>query len=265
LHQTQAQRSCPSDRGFLKDKYTFETLKTSEVPIPQIFSTRKYSDGKYYCISEMVEGVTPKDQYKNENFGSLSLQFEMIENIKNFKIPKEYSGYGELEIGADMRFATLESYLMNIYTSSDVFNWNELRKLSFFDQSFVGYLVSKVQEFSKYSGDVREVLHGDFGNDNLFIKDGKVSGVIDWERLQFADHFLDVGRVVLFCPNREETVRAALDFYKDKGYQNYKERIMLGVYFAMLRNYGTAATEGNEVSIKRTPERLKQIEELMNI
>jgi hypothetical protein len=40
---------------------------------------------------------------------------------------------------------------------------------------------------------------------------------------------------------------------------------MLGVYFAMLRNYGTAATEGNEVSIKRTPERLKQIEELMNI
>lgn len=254
-----------SDRGFLKDKYAYETFKTNEVLIPKIFSIGEYAAGAYYCISELVEGTTPKDQYKSRDFSSLSLQLEMTEHIKDLKIPKEYSGYDELEIGTDTRFTTLESYLMNIYTSRDIFNWDELRKLPFFDQSFVDYLVSKVQEFSKFSENVREVLHGDFGNDNIFVKDGKVTGIIDWERLRFADHFLDVGRVVLFCPNREETVKAALTFYENYGYDHYKERIMLGVYFAMLRNYGAAATEGNETSCASAAERIKQIEGLMKM
>jgi hygromycin-B 4-O-kinase len=254
-----------SDRGFLKDNYAYENFNTNEVPIPKIFSIGEYTDGVYYCISEMVEGTTPKDQYKNGDFSSLPLQFEMIEKIKDFKIPKEYSGYGELEIVTDTRFATLESYLMNIYTSRDVFNWEELRKLPFFDQSFVDYLVSKVQEFSKFSESVRVVLHGDFGNDNIFINDRKVTGIIDWERLRFADHFIDVGRVVLFCPNREETVRAVLSFYHDKGYEHYRERIMLGVYFAMLRNYGAAATEGNEASCASAKGRIEQIEKLIGL
>lgn len=252
-------------RGFLKDKYAYDTYGGGELHIPKIYSIGQYSEYVYYCISEKVDGETPKDQYKNGDFSSLPLQFEMIEKIKDFKIPEEYSGYDELEVDIETRFTTHEDYLMNIYTSKELFDWDELKTQSFFDQTFVEYLVAKVRELSKYSADVREVVHGDFGNENIFIKDGKVTGIIDWERLRFADHFLDVGRVVLFCPNREETVRAALTYYENKEYEHYKERIMLGVYFAMLRNYGAAATEGNETSCGNARSRIEQVEELMEI
>ncbi len=254
-----------SDRGFLKDKYAYENFNTNEVTVPKVFSIGGYAEDVYYCISELMVGTTPKDQYKQGDFSSLPLQFEMIEKIKDFKIPEEYDGYDELEIDGATRFTTHIDYMMDIYVSNDKFDWNKLKTLPFFDQSFVEYLVSKVKEFSKYSENIREVVHGDFGNENMFIKDEKVTGIIDWERLKFADHFLDVGRVVLFCPNREETVRAALDYYKDKGYEHYKERIMLGVYFAMLRNYGAAATEGNEVSCSNARGRIQQVEALMSL
>ena len=102
------------------------------------------------------------------------------------------------------------------------------------------------------------------GNDNIFILDGKATGIIDWERLRIADHFLDVGRVVLFCPNRKETVGAALMFYEGK-YEHYKERIMLGVYVAMLRNYGSALKDANEASCKSTLSRIQEVEEFMGL
>lgn len=252
-----------SERGFLKDKYAYDTFSSENLVIPKIYDVGKHTENVYYCISEKIEGETPKDAYKRGDFTSLSLQFEMIERIKDSTIPEDYTGYDEIELGKKTRFETLEDYVMSLYFSNELFDWNELSKLPFFDQSFIDYLVSKVKELVKYGEGARVLLHGDFGNDNLFIKDGKVTGIIDWERLRLADHFLDVGRVVLFCPNREVTVKEVLTFYENKGYEHYKERIALGVYVAMIRNYGAAAKVGNEASCASAPTRIREFEELM--
>jgi thiamine kinase-like enzyme len=160
------------------------------------------------------------------------------------------------------RFNLFQEYLESMYNSNDIVDWEKLKSLPFFDQDFLDHLIKKVEALVKYSDNTRELSHGDFGNDNLFIKDGKISGVIDWERARTGDHFLDVGRVVLFCPSRGATVKAVLDFYKDKSYEHYKERIALGVYVAMLRNYGSALSEGKESSCRNYPNIIKQFEEL---
>jgi hypothetical protein len=70
---------------------------------------------------------------------------------------------------------------------------------------------------------------------------------------------------VLFCPNREVTVTAALDFYSKLDYPYFKERIALGVYIAMLRNYGAALTEGKESSCRKYPNTIQQFEGLINL
>lgn len=252
-----------SNRGFLKDVYAYKHFVSNGIPIPKSIDTGTYKDGIYFSLSEKVFGETPKDAYKRGDFSSLVLQCDMIENIKNVPVPREYDGYGEIELGQSLHFKTLEEYLMSIYTSNNIFDWEELKKLPYFDQHFVDYLVIKVKELVRFGEGNRALLHGDFGNDNLFIQEGRVSGVIDWERLRVADHFLDVGRVVIFCPRRDETVHAVLSYYKDKGYEQYKERISLGVYFAMLRNYGAAAKSGNEASCASAPERIEEFEKLM--
>lgn len=251
-----------SNRGFLKDVYAYEHFSNDVVVMPKIYEVGKYNECIFYCISEKIEGETPKEQYKRGDFSSLKSQFEMIEQIAALDIPKEYTGFDEFEMGKETRFATFADYLKSMYISNDIVDWNELRLLSYFDQEFLQYLISKIEELVAYSGNAREVTHGDFGNDNLFIQDGKISGVIDWERTRAGDHFLDVGRVVLFCPDREATVQAALDFYKDMEHEHYKERIALGVYVAMLRNYGAALSEGKENSCRNYPNTIKHFEEV---
>ena len=250
------------DRGFRKDLYAYEHFSSHAIPIPKIFAIGKY-DSLYFCISERAHGETVRDQYKRNDYISFAIQFKCIETIASIKIPDEYVSYDEWEVGKATRFSSFTEYALGIYPGKEILDWDVLQKLPFFNQEFISYLVEKIRVLSLYSENIRELLHGDFGNDNLFIVDGKITGIIDWERSMFGDHLLDVGRMILFCPNREESVRAALTFYEHKGYENYKERILLGVYFAMLKNYGFAARDDNESSCAVYPERIKEMESLM--
>jgi hygromycin-B 4-O-kinase len=253
------------DRGFLKDRYAYEHFSKDILPIPQVYDIGKYKDGVYYCISEKVIGETVRAQYNAEDFSSLFVQFEMIEKIKEVRIDKENAGFGEWDNGEAFKFSTLSEYIRSVYESKDMIEWENIKLLPYFEQDFVNYLIEKVEHYLPYSNDVHELVHGDFGGENLFVYNSNVSGIIDWDRSLFGDHFLDVGRVVLFCPNREATVTSALDYYKDKEYEHYKERIALGVYYAMLRNYGVAVQMGNKASCDSSRQRIKQCEDLIGL
>lgn len=252
-----------SDRGFRKDQYVYQNFSGNGVVISEIYALGTFCIGIYYCISEKVHGETARQEYMKGDYRSLPLQFEMIEKIKGIKIPTEYAGFGEWEPDNFELNSSFLNYVQSIYTTKNLVDWNELSKLPYFNRDFTDYLFEKLNYYIQYSPDIRELLHGDFGNENLFLNNRKISGVIDWERSLYGDHFLDVGRVVLFCPNREATVTAALEYYRKNGAKNYKERIMMGVYFAMLRNYGLAARDGNEASCINSPKRIKEFERLM--
>jgi aminoglycoside phosphotransferase (APT) family kinase protein len=122
-------------------------------------------------------------------------------------------------------------------------------------------LKQKITQLIPFSDNVRELRHGDFGNDNVLIENNKIQGIIDWHKASYDDHLFDVSRVVLYCPNRHASSKAALDYYQNLSHENYKERILLGVYFTMLINYGFAAKAGMSKSLKSSPERIKEIEE----
>lgn len=253
------------DRGFLKDQYVWQLFCNKDVPIPQVYSVGIMKNNIYYCISEKILGETIKQQYSVGDYSSLPVQFETIEKIKDIGIPAKHFGFGEWEPSGAGLEPSFNEYVKSIYSTKKLVDWDELGRLPYFDRGFVDYLIEKMNYYIQYSPNVRELLHGDFGNDNLFINSNKISGVIDWERSLYGDHFLDVGRVVLFCPSREATVAAATEFYRNSGHTNYKERIALGVYFAMLRNYGLAAQGGNEASCINSPKRIKEFEFLMKL
>jgi len=186
----------------------------------------------------------------------------MIEKIKNVSI-SETNGFGEWGRDGKAKHSSIRDYVESLYKSKDFFDWRELFKIDFFDKNFTEELSGKISDRLKFLDGNPYLMHGDFGNDNVYIKEDVITGIIDWEKSRYGDHFLDVGRVVLFCPSREASVAATLSFYEDKEYENYKERILLGVYFAMLSNYAFAAIAGKKESCMQYPARIKQIENLL--
>jgi len=245
------------NRGFLKDKYASEHFG-DKIPIPKIIDLNAYGEGMYFCITEKARGETARDQYKRQDFSSIPLLYDAIENIAKMLAPG--TGYGYLDLNGHASYFSSAEYMRSLYHTKDLFDWDQIFKIPFVDKKFTDYVAERMEHFAGYSSEERELLHGDFGADNVFVDGGAVSAIIDWEKMRCGDHFLDVGRVLLFCPNREATTRAAIEFYKDKNIKNWKERAAMGVYHVVLTNYAYAALGGNEASCKSSEARLKEIE-----
>lgn len=247
-----------TDEGFLKDKYAFENF-SNVIAIPKIIEIGKYNDSLFYCVSEKVKGETVKEKYKQGDFSSLENQFETLEIIKNIPILDD-GNFGKWN--ADFKAEKSFDDYFNEICNGGMFDWSVFENLNYFDKDFVQYLLAQIKTYSSYSRDERVLVHGDFGGSNLLVDEGKISGVIDWAHSFYGDHFWDVGRIVLFCPNKKETTEAALNFYKDK-YTNYKERIAWGVYCVMIRNYSVALQIGKEESCLSSKGRIKEIEDIL--
>lgn len=245
------------DRGFLKDKYAFEHFGKN-IPIPKVVEIGTYKD-LYYCITEEISGETARDQYNKKDFSSLPLLFGAVEEIG--KIELAGTGYGYVDLNGNAPYPSSSEYIRSVYGSKDLFDWNEIFRISFVDKNFTDYVAERMEHFAQFATEQRELLHGDFGADNIFIKDNAVSGIIDWEKMRGGDHFLDVGRILLFCPNRHITTSAVIEFYKDKNIENWKERVAMGIYHVVLTNYAYAALGGNETSCRSSETRLKELEQ----
>lgn len=247
-----------TDEGFLKDQYAFEHLSAPRVVIPRIIATGSYDAGVFFCISEKAEGETVKEQYVKNDFSSLPLQFETVEAIKNIAIESSDNSFGKWTAGGHAH-RKYDEYFYDI-CNGGLSDWNIFGDVGYFDDEFVEYLRSQTRKYSSYTAGARELVHGDFGSSNLFVRNGQVSGIIDWAHSFYGDHFWDIGRIVLFCPNRKATTEAAIRFYHDKAYADYKKRIAWGVYAVMLKNYRAALETDNETSCLSAPERIKEFE-----
>ena len=244
------------DRGFLKDAYAYEHVG-EHISIPKVIEIGRYKD-LFYCITEKVSGETARDQYNRENFSALPLLYSVVEKIGKIEIAG--TGYGYLDVMGNAPYKSSSDYIKSVYNSKDLFDWGKIFQIPFVNKNFVDYVAERMSHFAQFATERRELLHGDFGADNVFIKDNAVSGVIDWEKMRIGDHFLDVGRVLLFCPNRQATTSAAIEFYKDLKIKNWKERIAMGIYHVVLTNYAYAALGGNEASCRSSETRLRELE-----
>jgi hygromycin-B 4-O-kinase len=240
------------DRGFLKDKYAFDNFGQN-ISIPRIVEIGKHDD-LFFCISEKVFAETARDQYTKNDFSAIPLLFHTVEKIREIEI--KGTGFGYLDLDSNAPYKSSNDYIQNVYNSKDIFDWNQIFQISFVDKKFTDYVAKKMEFFAQFTTKKRELLHGDFGADNVFIKNDAVCGVIDWEKMRSGDHFLDVGRIMLFCPNRQATTSAANTFYKDKPIDNWKERVAMGIYHIVLTNYAFAALGGNEASCRSSEQRL---------
>ena len=248
-----------TDFGFKKDEYARQHY-SEYLPIPHILKIGNHKN-LYFSISEKINGHSVRDEYKQNNFTSFNLQFDAIEKIAKINIPKVSQGYGEWDpTTLNAPFSSLSESITTIFKSNKDFDWNTLESVSEFNLSFVKDLKQKITQLLPLSDSIRELRHGDFGNNNVLIKNNKIQGILDWHKASYDDHLFDVSRVVLYCPDRHASSKAALDYYKNLSHENYKERILLGVYFTMLINYGYAAKAGMTESLKSSPARIKEIE-----
>ena len=78
-------------------------------------------------------------------------------------------------------------------------------------------------------------VHWDMWEGNIFIKDGHISGIIDWERALWGEAFMD---------DRFREHNRTQEFLKGYGKEKFNEEEMCRIYWYDIFLYLTMMTEG---------------------
>jgi hygromycin-B 4-O-kinase len=181
-----------SDEGFKKDQRAFLQYGSDIIPIPQILQIGQMQNGYYFAISHKIQGRLAKHVPPTDLEQVVPGMFTVLDAIHAIDIGTT-SGYGKWDSAGNAHCATWKDFLLEVNT----YTIGTETQPSLFDTSFLekdvwDVLYALLVELTQHCPEERYLLHGDFGFDNLFVVDGQVAGVIDWEHSMYGDFLYDV-------------------------------------------------------------------------
>ena len=143
-------------------------------------------DGNYFFMEKLL----------GDNFFLVreSLSEEVIANINTEigKISKELKNVQNTEfgfLGDDVRYATLYDFVKHMLANL-IFDAEKRNiDIAYDKQTFLNQLEEDKSAFTEVS--YASLVHWDMWEGNVFVKDGHVSGIIDWERALWGEPFMD--------------------------------------------------------------------------
>ncbi len=178
---------------FEKDSYAYNNFASHYIPIPKILRIGKFSNYKF-AISEKLGGkmlVEFADDEVTKLLPSITTSLDSIHNSRTDIGNK----YGVWDKDGLAKQNSWEEVILEYFNEKNK-NWNEEFGNTFYDRTFFNNLYSKAERLTKYVPNRHDLLHGDYGFDNV-LSDGKiVTGVLDWGSAKYGDFLYDIARLI---------------------------------------------------------------------
>jgi thiamine kinase-like enzyme len=124
-----------------------------------------------------------------------------------------------------------KEYHLSIFDGSNSsFNWSEIAKRDYLDESLILRSVERyIKEFSKMEvkEDLYSLLHNDYNQNNIFIDllNNKVVGIIDWGDAIFGDPTYDFSRLRLLFWHYNLWDKVKNYYYKLLGFSSEQKEL----------------------------------------
>ncbi|KIO78491.1 hypothetical protein TH53_03570 [Pedobacter lusitanus] len=183
-------------KDFLKDKFAYQTFNSPDIPVVKIVETGKFSDKLYYCLSLFCEGMTADKLLDNatpEVAASIAPSIlKPLYHIHRLDTSKR-TGWGLTDINGNGIWKSWPEYLSAIYNHKYPVSWQEMGRTTWLDPILFGRLHQRMQELFVYLPHQKNILHGDYGYDNLLLdQEHKVTAVLDWAEMLLGDELYDL-------------------------------------------------------------------------
>jgi aminoglycoside phosphotransferase (APT) family kinase protein len=179
-----------------KEAFVLNALQNSSLPIPKVFKYVDKNEGaQSWLLMEFLEGETVREallseQNKEKRMDIIYLFGKILSQIHNSPCPEELES-SSLWIDEMLKNA---EYNLNHY---EVDGTRELlEKLK----------TKRPKPFKQ------TLIHGDFTIDNVLVKNGKITGIIDWSGGAFGDPRYDVALAIRPKKNAFEEEDATIFF-----------------------------------------------------
>jgi len=186
-----------SEKDLLADKYAYDHFGSS-LPIPQIMGIGKLPAIGYYCISEFIDGQTLYSLDGQALHDLLPRFHQMLVNTFTLNVSGTH-GYGSIDVATGNALAdSWKSSLRSELESLDVDLLKTHAANIALEADMINRLVEQFNSNLPYASEVRRLLHGDPGYDNVIVDEGKIKAVIDWEQMAYGDWARDFSRFEYF-------------------------------------------------------------------
>ncbi len=233
------------------DQYAFHHFKEPNVPIPEVFKINTVG-ANGYAILQYINGVQADHLSQQKFTDALPSIQKTLGHIYLHDISETY-GYGDLD--ATTGNAPFSSWHERLEAEIEEIGGERLLKdyarLLHLPSVAVPTLLENIARNVSRVSEVRRLLHGDPGFDNMLIKDGQVVAVLDWEQMAYGDWVRDFSRLP---QNYDDIYEFAKKFGLEAEY--IPERVRVYESMNLLRDIEFAVISGDDGVAGRLRERL---------
>lgn len=223
-----------SKKDLLADQYAYNHFSNT-LPIPAFMQIGQFDRIAYYCVTEYIQG----DMLNALNDAEFQQCLPAVQRIlaKTFQIDvSKTSGYGDIDFDTgNAQDATWKDSLKNELSDLNVENLRQSAKNINLPDDMVDKFVKQFNDNLPYVSEIRRLLHGDPGGDNVLVNDGEVVALLDWEQMAYGDWMRDFSRFSFWEKN---DYGDALEFANEFGLEAEHIKERTAVYWAInaLRN-----------------------------
>lgn len=175
--------------GFDKDHYAHRHFTSADLPVPEVRSVEAFDD-QWLCISVRAPGQTL--QALSSEAGTYAHAVaDTMDALASIDV-SALSSFGAFDASGRAPFDHWCEYLAAI-SDPNYFDWSAVSGIA--PSAKVQPLLDRVTELAPTCPDTRQLVHGDFGSNNVLVASGRVTAVIDWSEAMLGDPLYDVANI----------------------------------------------------------------------
>jgi hygromycin-B 4-O-kinase len=184
----------PSIEGFRKDALVYRHFATAELPAPAVVSIGILDDGHAYCVSRRIAGVTLQALSRSRLQPLLEPVALVMDAIAASDVTTT-SGFGSFDASGVGKYPSWRDFLTSV-ADRDRYDWLAASKHA--DMTRVGRFLGLIGDLAGNCPEVRRLVHGDFGSNNVLTDGSRVTAVIDWSEALLGDPLYDVANILFW-------------------------------------------------------------------
>jgi hygromycin-B 4-O-kinase len=177
--------------GFHKDRLAHQRFAGSDLPVPEVLLIAPFGTG-FLCVSRRLPGETVQHLPQGAAYAYGPAVMRLLDTLAQRDL-SDTPGYGPL--GPDGRAPF--PHWRDFVTDVAAWDWSSLPSAM---QDDVALFTAEAVRVGGTLADVGQLVHGDFGSNNVLVADGGITGLIDWSEAMAGDARYDLANILFWRP-----------------------------------------------------------------
>ncbi|HWV19443.1 MAG TPA: phosphotransferase [Devosia sp.] len=180
-----------SRHGFEMDRMARERFGPAGLPVPAIGLIAPL--GPYHaCVSERASGTTLQGLAADDAYRHGAAICQLLDQMGRCDMAWS-AGYGPISPDGRGRYENWPDFLVSLMKK----DWS---LLSSTQAAHLSPLLKRIENEAKGAENVRGLIHGDFGSNNVLVAAGRVTGLIDWSEAMVGNPLYDLANIFFWRP-----------------------------------------------------------------